>query len=365
METNVKKIAFVFNSLDIGGIEQKIVDLTNYYSRQKNIIPTILLKHRQGSLIDKIPSSIKIFAPKSPPSGLLSSLLFPFWLRRQFSKQKPDLILSFGNYCSVASTIAKNIAFIRTPVIISEDSSIIEQLESDTFPLLRKLFVKIAYPQAEKTIALTPAGKIKLIGIVPNTKNNIIILNNWLPLKFKPTNITKKDIDILFLGRFEPQKNPQEFLTISKNLIKTIPHIKIVMVGYGSLLTEIKNFIIENNLDDNISLLPATTNPEKFYQHAKIFLLTSRHEGFPLTILEASACECLPVCHYLPELKSFFSFQKNLILFKKNISATQLIKTLLSDTGLRKKICQYYQHQVFKLQTTNFQNTINFLNKYL
>ncbi len=360
METSPKKIFVVFNSLNIGGIETKIVDLCRYYSKQKDIQLTLLLKQKTGPLISKIPPNITIISPLNS-----SPVYFPLWLSIQFFYSHPQLVVSFGNYSSICTIFSKLFFNPGIKVIISEDSSIIEQIDSDTFPGLRRLLVKITYPLANLIITLTKAGKNKLVKLVPNTKNKTIILNNWLPLSFKSTGISKKDIDILYIGRFEPQKNPLAFLIISKNLIKTIPGIKIVMIGQGSLRTIIQEFIIKNKLVKNISLLPATTHPEKFYQRSKILLLTSRHEGFPLTILEAISGYCLPVCRQLRELDNFFNYKKKSLLFNSSQSAIDLINRLFSSPELRKDLIHHYWKKVIKQQNLNFNKTLTVFSKYL
>jgi len=360
-----KKLFIVFNSLDIGGIETKIIDICQYYSQQKNIKAFLLLKNRTGLLLGKLPKNVTLLSPQVTNLLKIKTAIFPFWLSLQFKKYRPNLVIAFGNYCGISSVIGKTLSASATKIIISDDSSIVEQIESDTFSNFRKYLVKITYPAADKIITLTSTGKNKLNKIIPNINNKIAILNNWLPLNFKPTNKLKKDIDILFLGRFEPQKNPLEFLAISQKLINIFPHFKIVMIGYGSLLTQIKNYITSNHLTKNISILPATVHPEKYLNRSKILLLTSFHEGFPLTILEASASNCIPICRRLPELESYFTYQRIYTLYNNINQAVDILNDILSDTELIKDICLHYCSKAFDFQGKNFQSTISLINEHL
>jgi glycosyltransferase involved in cell wall biosynthesis len=113
----------------------------------------------------------------------------------------------------------------KSKFIVSEDSSILEEIQFDSFSKIRKYLVKITYPYADKIIVLTQSGKLKLLSLIPNSKTKIVIKKNWLPLKFSSKNFnfrSKRNIDILFIGRLEPQKNPFEFIDIINLLIKNI-----------------------------------------------------------------------------------------------------------------------------------------------
>lgn len=366
MKNDPKKIVIVFSNLNIGGIETKIVDLCNYYSTQKNIKIFLLLKSKTGPLLPLVPKNISIKNPNITSFFKIRSLLFPFWLAGELKQINPNLIIAFGNYSAISASIGNFLSHQNKSLIISEDSSIIEQLKSDTFSFLRKILVKATYPTAAKIIVLTKVGQQKLCQLTPSLKDKIIILSNWLPLSFPTKNkIQKKDIDILFLGRFEPQKNPLKFLEVSKALIKTSPKINIAMVGYGSLKSDIQNYISKNNLSQNIDVYPATTKPYDYFQRSKILLLTSDHEGFPLTLLESTASKCLPVTRDLAEIKKYFDFQPDKILYKKSTEAAKKIKYLLKNPKTIRLLSTHYRQKTLDSQLLNFQKTVNLIYKYL
>jgi len=367
MKNHLKKIVIVFNSLNIGGIETKIIDICNYYSHQKNTKIYLCLKHLTGPNLKFLPNSITIVEPHIPTILKLRTLLFPLWVALKTRQIKPNLCLTFGNYCGITTVIGKQLGCPLSKLIISEDSSILEQIESDKFSALRRLLIKITYPLADQIIVLTPTGKNKILKLIPHLSlTKIKILPNWLPLKFHPLkNKFSRPVDLLFLGRFEPQKNPLNFLKISRTLIENNPQIKIVMVGYGSLENKIKKFILRNNLNSNISILPPVTNSSAYFQRSKIFLLTSDHEGFPLTILEATASGCLPVSKKLDEIKNYFDVEPDLILYQNRNEAVKKILNLFYNPQKIKQLSEYYRQKTLNSQLPNFQKTINLLYKYL
>jgi glycosyltransferase involved in cell wall biosynthesis len=366
MKNLSKKIVIIFNNLNIGGIETKIVDICKYYSRQKKIKVYLYLKTLTGPNLKLISPSITIIEPKIFKLLKLRTILFPFWLALNFKSVNPDLILAFGNYSAISASIGKIFSFVKSNLIISEDSSVIQQLKSDSFSFFRTQMVKFFYRFSNSLIVLSQSGKNHLLQLVPSQKSKIAILENWLPLSYPKSQKTQnRNIDILFLGRFEPQKNPLKFLDISKSLISKKPNLKVVVVGYGSLKNEIKKYITTYKLNSNIILRPQTTKAYKYFERSKIFLLSSEHEGFPLTILESTASGSLPVCVNLPEIREYFDFKPISILYNSKNEAIKNIYSLLNNYSKLVQLSVYYQQKTINNQQKNFQKTINFLNKYL
>lgn len=96
---------------------------------------------------------------------------------------------------------------------------------------------------------------------------------------------------LLFVGRFEAQKNPLFLLKALKELNKTYTNYTMTIVGNGSLICKMNSFIAKNKLQ-NIKIVTDCTNPIKYYQNSDLLLMTSRYEGFPLCALEAQSQSC-------------------------------------------------------------------------
>jgi glycosyltransferase involved in cell wall biosynthesis len=361
------KLIIIFNSLNIGGIETKIIDTVKYLDQNYPQIEILLcLKKREGQLLAQIPSRISILSPYHLKSNLIQSTLYPFWLSRIIKNTQPDKIITFGNYCAISSIIAKLLSLSKTPVIISEDSSITTQIKTDKFPNARYLLLKLTYPFAHKIITLSSIGKIKLLHILKNiSSSKIITLQNWLPLAYSqkihllPT--TSRPVDILFIGRFVQQKNPIRFINIINQIHQTFPSVRCQMVGYGPLESTMQSHISQLNLHNNISIIPPTTNPRSYYSNSKILLLSSDHEGFPLVLLEAHACKCLTVVPRLGEIKSYYQQFYQQLTYTSDKTAVKIICRLLNNLTLCQTITKYYYQLVFQHQSANFNKYINIL----
>jgi len=122
-------------------------------------------------------------------------------------------------------------------------------------------------------------------------KNNIVINNGVknMPNKYSriiknesKTNSGSSKIKVVSVCRFVHQKNIVDILKIANK----IPDVDFSIVGDGPLMSEIKDFILKNNLK-NVELIGKRKKVFDYLYNSDIYLSTSLYEGLPLSILEA------------------------------------------------------------------------------
>ena len=123
-------------------------------------------------------------------------------------------------------------------------------------------------------------------------KNKTIELRpNWVNVPKEMKDITgRKKERILMVGRLEDQKNYQ---SVIKNLSGT--ELGLDIVGEGKLKKSILDFGKENNVEINfLGTLDHNMLLEK-YREYKFYILYSKFEGHPKTLLEAMSQGCVPL----------------------------------------------------------------------
>lgn len=95
-----------------------------------------------------------------------------------------------------------------------------------------------------------------------------------------------KQVDLVFLGRQTPQKNPLLFCQIVGKIKEKYPQISARMIGDGELENEVRTYINDKNLNTNIELVGFQNNPFPYLRLAKIMVMPSRWEGFGLAAIE-------------------------------------------------------------------------------
>ncbi len=109
-------------------------------------------------------------------------------------------------------------------------------------------------------------------------------------------NLSTNTIWVIFAGRLEHQKNPLLAVRTIAELLTKTKNIQLLIAGDGSLKSEILKTASELNLKNIIHFLGSLNSDQmaELYKAGDIFLVSSRFEGMPLSVLEALACG-LPV----------------------------------------------------------------------
>jgi glycosyltransferase involved in cell wall biosynthesis len=363
-----KRLLIAFHEMHLGGIQKKTVDIIKQINRRFPGTPIRLcLRRKEGIFLQDLPPEVVVTASKYK-FYRLGIIWYIVWMIKEVIFFRPTHILAFMDFSVIPTFIALKFVFWRHPkVIIGEDiltSKYLTDLYGTVNAPIREALIKKYYPQADWILVQTPVQKAdleKILGLPKSPK--IVASPNWLPLDYPPQKIPEfstRSNDVLFVGRIADQKNLPLFIDIIDKLTSKISNIKAIIVGSGEKETQIRSLINQKKLEQHIDLPGATLHPHPFYNSSKVFLLSSDYEGFPLTLMEAIASGCFPVCRDLPEIRLFFDKYSSAILYKTARSGTRLVTQALHDTPQNQKIKAYYQQKLIRLQQKNINRYINY-----
>jgi glycosyltransferase involved in cell wall biosynthesis len=115
-----------------------------------------------------------------------------------------------------------------------------------------------------------------------------LVIPNCFPLiKTTIRHQSKSRVIIISVGRFVEVKDYQTAILAMSILKKTIPDFLFQIVGYGKLEFQIRKWIVEENLEDNINIFLNPNNIPELLDFADIYLSTSLYEGTSNSIMEA------------------------------------------------------------------------------
>lgn len=136
---------------------------------------------------------------------------------------------------------------------------------------------------------------------------NAIYLPNQVQFRNSLSLYENNEGIILWVGRLdENQKNYRDALEIMKVVAHEKPDAKMIMLGreYTKNSGEIiRSFISDNNLESNIEWHGNVKNVEDYYKKAKIVLMTSSYESFPMVIIESKSFGIPLVTYSMPYLE--------------------------------------------------------------
>ncbi len=93
---------------------------------------------------------------------------------------------------------------------------------------------------------------------------------------------------VLFVGRFEFQKNIPLLLQAFKKAAADDGELNLLLVGDGTCRREIEEFIAAEDLGGRVRIVPPC-DPAPYYRAADLFCLPSRYEGLGMAAVEAQA----------------------------------------------------------------------------
>ena len=149
---------------------------------------------------------------------------------------------------------------------------------------------KFLYQKAENIICVSHAIE-EVLKQKFDLKNTVTILN---PYDFSKIEIEKGvpvlEQYIMYFGRFDEKVKNFSLMLEAFHLSKIyLQGYKLLLMGEGPDLGIIQENIKRLQLEDFVRIYPFNKNPFKYVQQAKFTILTSRHEGFPLSIVESLA----------------------------------------------------------------------------
>lgn len=136
-----------------------------------------------------------------------------------------------------------------------------------------------------------------------------------------------KPLTFGFLARLEPVKGFDVLLDALLKLKEKGLSFCVRVAGEGSLFDEFKDFVVKNNLSENVCFLGWINDKEKFFSEIDVMCLPSRSEGQPLTLLEGLAYAKPAIVSACPGMVEVVS-QKNCGLIFEIENAEQLAEKM-------------------------------------
>ena len=180
---------------------------------------------------------------------------------------------------------------------------------------------------------------------------------NKYKLKYK--NLPKK-YDAVFQGRFHPQKGVVELIEIWRLVVDKIPKAKLVMIGDGPLMRDVKLKIENLKLEDNVRLLGYVFDGDLKYMtfsRSRIVVHPAYYDSGGMAAAEAMAFGLPCVGFDLPAYADYYPTGMLKSKFNNFSDFSENIFRLLSDRKLYLKISKQAEKLVF--MTMSWDNRAN------
>lgn len=287
----MKKIVFFIDSLSTaGGTERVTTLLANYFSSQKHYDVSILTIHNTGRIFFPLNNQIKVTHLNRKRCNRYTHYLQNLFLIKKFyHKYHPDYWI---DVCSALSLMSIPALYNTNVKIITwEHFNAKIDWNRITSPLARTLSSKFSY----KIVTLTETDK-KVFKERFKAKN-VHCIPNPITINLNHTPYNPDNKIILAIGRLVEQKGFDMLLKIWSKCKCKDKGWTLKIIGDGTEKQKLTQLIQSLKLSKTVTIDPPTKNVVKEYQNAGIYAMSSRFEGLPLVLIEASACG-LPIISF-------------------------------------------------------------------
>jgi glycosyltransferase involved in cell wall biosynthesis len=213
------------------------------------------------------------------------------WFRNGVKTFKPDIVITFDAHAILLSSVTK--------VILAESYGVINVIHNNLKKVIDYRCDRITGTLIKRTLSyfLNRSGLVVAVSkdlaraLVSDfsLKSNPQVIPGTVPSSFlKEHKITKPKGNIVVnISRLDSQKDHKTLIDAFKIVAQKIPNSQLWLIGDGPQLNEIKKQAQQFKLTNRIKFLGWKQNPAKVLEKAAVFVLSSRWEGLPLTMLEA------------------------------------------------------------------------------
>lgn len=293
---------FFIHSLSSGGAERVTATLANYWASTEHLVTIVTIANGDSDFYKLDPRINRISLEMATDSrgslrAVVNNLHRTWALCRVLRASKPDIAIAMMPTANVTLAIAGRIAGI--PTIGSERTyppamplgRFWETARRRIYPLLSGLVAQTT----DSASWLKAHIQNKRVVVIPNPISFPISHQSPVisPQKIRAT-LSGKHV-LLAMGRLGEEKRFDRLLSAFAQVAPKHPDWSMVVLGDGPMRVSLSAQVAQLRMGGRVAFPGSAGNVGDWYAESDAYVLTSRFEGFPNTLLEA-------LCYGMPSL---------------------------------------------------------------
>lgn len=288
------KVLFILPNVAVGGVERVRLTLMQQFLAD-GIECLLALRHCRGELVERAREIVPVY--ELAPHGIHQ---FIPELARLIKREQPTHVVTAFSDVAVLAWIAMRLARSRARWVHSvHNTHSMTGARRGFWGRLRyrleNQMAGFAYHQADATVTVSEGVRQEIFERYSVDSSRVTtIYNPAVPddqLKWArpPRHGSSDPHRIVAIGRLVHQKG---FDILIQAMARTTGSWQLEIWGDGPERPNLEASISENKLRERITLRGYTPDPYAVLREADLFVMSSRHEGLPATLIEALACQC-------------------------------------------------------------------------
>ncbi len=279
------RITCVIGTLGGGGAERVMTYLAGGLAARGHQVTLLTLDNSVPDFYS-VPANVqrmRISLPTFRKAGFWGGFPRLWKLTQAVRVTRPDVLISFMTISVVASCW-----LLRIPMIYADHLDIRYLAYCRKWKILRNWLLRTAY----KVVVLSRRDE-KFIKMYHKKWSPAVIYNPALPASTEsfpcPTFLRPNKQYVVAVGRLVKQKGFDRLLEAWRRVCDDFPAWRLAIIGAGPEETELKGLAETLDVQHSVDFIPPVKTLGPVYQHAQIYCMSSRAEGFPMVLLEAMA----------------------------------------------------------------------------
>jgi glycosyltransferase involved in cell wall biosynthesis len=287
-------------------------------------------------------------SPLPETNNPISKAYFNFFrireLKRIASELAPDVVVSF---CDRNNALVLLALGNRYPVLISERSD----PRFQKMPRMWETIRGLVYPRAKVCVAQTNdvLDYLKQEYYPRDSRTTFLTIPSAIDVPNTALNVSehhvsedqrsKKQNRLLFVGRLASEKQIDQILVAWKKTHALLPAWKLRIVGQGPMEETLKRLAADLFLNQSVEWCGWQSDIWSEYRAARAFVMASRYEGFPQSLVEAMTMglPCL-VTNFSPAIRECVEHQESGFVLQSLSELPDYLKQLDKDPELEQRL---------------------------
>jgi sugar transferase (PEP-CTERM/EpsH1 system associated) len=271
-------VVHVSFGLDVGGQEKLLVELARHSDRSRLALGFVSLGHR-GALAGDLEACGAAVVALGQPSGLKPGLVWR--LARLFRRMRPDVVHTHDPRSLIYAAPAARLARVRRVVHTRHGR--------DVGATPRQLaMVRCLSRLVDRFVCVSEAvTELSRQQGIPGRKLSTIL--NGIDVSRFAYNGPNPDGSIVTVARLGPEKDVGNLVRAAALGMRAAADLRVEVAGSGPCWDHLKSLAAELGVSQRVAFLGEVRDVPAVLARARIFVLPSRSEGIPLTVLEAMA----------------------------------------------------------------------------
>ena len=277
-----------------GGAQRIMLNLARGFS-ERNMRVDVVLANAVGQYLDEVPSGVRIVDLKSERVLTCIPKLITY-----LRKERPAALLSTLGHANIAAAWASRVSGVSVRLLLRVEStysrSFTEAPGIHTY--LRRQFIKLCYPWSDGIIAPSQGVAQDLVKSIKLPKELIHVIYNPV-IKPELYNKAKESITHPWFADGEPPVlisvgrlvDAKDFPTLIRAfaIVRKEINVRLLILGEGEKREMLEALVEKLAISEDISLPGFVKNPYAYMLRSAIYVLSSKWEGLPNSLIEAMA----------------------------------------------------------------------------